>query len=259
MELVDAACYAGADAVKFQCFTPEQMAAPGKRIEGGPWDGRELLDLYREIHTPREWFPDLFDLARRRGVVPFSSVFHVDDVDFLETLNCPIYKIASLEITDLGLIKYAAGKGKPLFISTGCATILQIRAAVAAIPWETEVTVLKCTSAYPAPIGSSNLNAIKSMKGEFPSVGFSDHTLGHTAAVVATALGATVIEKHLILDRSHGGPDAVFSAEPKEFAAMALAVRDAHMALGEYGFGPTLSEAPLVGLQRPPGGMRGGM
>jgi len=257
--LIDEAKAAGADAVKFQCFTPEQMAAPGSVIEAGPWAGRELLDLYRETHTPRAWFKALFDFAHSIGIVPFSSVFHPDDVDFLETLGCPFYKIASFELTDLPLIRYAARTRKPIILSTGMATQQEIEwaALAATTPWH-RATLLKCTSAYPAPLAEANLATMHVYRTACGAdYGLSDHTLGTTAAVVATAAGATMIEKHLIAARSDGGPDAAFSAEPHEFAAMVKACRDAAAAVGDVRYGPTESEMVHLGLRRPPGGMRG--
>lgn len=265
LQLIDAAWHAGADAVKFQCFTPEQMADPGVIVQSGPWAGRELLDLYRETHTPREWFPLLFSHARFRRMTPFSSVFHTDDVDVLETLHCAMYKISSFEILDLSLIKYAAGTGKPLIISTGMATLDEIRDAIwAARP--SLITLLKCTSAYPASVAEANLETGRDYQAMFdiedeyskPDWGVSDHTMGFTAPVVATVLGATMIEKHLTLSRANGGPDAAFSSEPEEFAAMVKACREAAAAIGEVRYGPTPSEMSSLPLRRKPGGKRGG-
>ncbi len=257
--LIDEAKAAGADAVKFQCFTPEQMAEPGSVIEAGPWAGRHLLDLYRETHTPRAWFKTLFDFAHSIGIVPFSSVFHPDDVDFLETLGCPFYKIASFELTDLPLIRHAARTRKPIILSTGMATHHEIEwASLAAAASGHTTTLLKCTSAYPAPLIDANLVTMLGSRLEFgDDYGLSDHTLGTTAAVVATALGASMIEKHLIASRSDGGPDAAFSAEPHEFKAMVKACNEATEALGQIRYGPTESEMAHIGLRRQPGGKRG--
>lgn len=259
--LIDAAHQAGADAIKLQTFTPEQMAEPGVIVQSGPWAGRELLDLYRETHTPREWHRHLFAQARHWGMVPFSSVFHPDDVAFLETLDCPIYKIASFELTDLDLIRCAARTGKPMIISTGMGTEDEIGDAAydACEAGCTDLTLLKCSSAYPAPVDQLNLRAMRRLTS-FPqcnATGFSDHTLGHTCAVAATVLGASVIEKHLTLSRADGGPDAAFSAEPDEFAAMVKACREAAAALGGTHFGPTSAEASSVVLRRASGGRRG--
>lgn len=258
LELVEAAANAGADAVKLQTFTPEQMTQPGVMLETGPWAGRELLDLYRETHTPRDWHQAIFSRAKALGMVAFSSVFHPDDVAFLETLECPIYKIASFELTDLTLIRVAAKTGKPIILSTGMASTWDIEKAVAACQANLAPTLLKCTSAYPAPVETANLALMQHMAQYFGcEVGLSDHTMGIACAVAATALGASVIEKHLTLSRADGGPDSAFSAEPDEFLAMVLNCRDAAQAIGAPIYGPTAAEAPSVPLRRSPGGKRG--
>lgn len=258
MALVEAAAKAGADAIKLQTFTPSQMADAGTILESGPWAGHDLLDLYRQAHTPREWHKPLFDRAIELGLIPFSSVFHPDDVDFLETLGCPMYKISSFELLDLILIRYASLMGKPLIISTGMGTEEEIELAVWAAGTR-NVTLLKCTSSYPAPMEECNLLTIPAMYEIFGcDIGLSDHTLGSTVAVVATALGAVMIEKHLTLSRSDGGLDAGFSAEPEEFAAMVVACKQAAISLGEARFGPTDAEASSLPLRRKPGGKRGG-
>jgi sialic acid synthase SpsE len=260
LELVEAAARAGADGVKFQTFDPEQMAPPDYVLEDGPWAGRNLRDLYREAVTPREWHAALFDLTRARGIVPFSSPFHPDDVAFLETLDCPIYKIASFEILNLPLIGCTARTGKPLIISTGMATGPEIETAVrtAMLNGNHDVTLLACTSAYPTPAAGVNLRRLWAIE-RFTSqpVGLSDHTLGSTAAIAATALGATVIEKHLTLRRSDGGPDAGFSAEPEEFADMVMACRQVVEMMGNGELGPHPSEASSLKLRRQPGKRRG--
>ena len=259
LRIVDAAADVGADAIKLQTFTPEQMVDADTVIQSGPWAGRKALELYREAHTPREWHTALFAHAKARGIVCFSSVFHRDDVDFLETLGCPMYKIASFEITDRPLIKHAAATGKPIIMSTGMATSFEILQAVCDASHGTQdMTLLKCTSAYPAPLEDANLATIPEMAHRNRvKAGLSDHTLGHTAAVVATALGATMIEKHLTLKRSDGGPDAAFSAEPHEFAEMVKACREARAALGEVHYGPVASEESSLPLRRQSGGKRG--
>lgn len=262
-ELIRAARASGADAVKFQCFTPEQMASPGIKIESGPWAGRDLLDLYRETHTPQWWYPDMFKHARELGMTPFASVFHPDDVDFLETLDCPIYKISSFEITDLPLIRHAANTGKKIIISTGMATRGEIFDAIVAAGGQKRVpvlpTLLKCTSAYPAEPKDANLKTMKTMAGlwGWTNVGLSDHSLTNAIPVAAAVLGASVIEKHLTLSRADGGPDAAFSLEPAEFGAMVRDVRAAVEALGEAKFGPTDAEASSLPFRRKPGGKRG--
>ena len=268
LDLIVAAHHAGADAVKFQCFEAEQMADAGKVIERGPWAGRNMVDLYWETHTPKHWFPKLFAGARACGMVPFASVFHPDDVDFMLTLGCDIFKISSFEITDTNLIAYAASKGKPLIISTGMATFEEIEQACDAAfegspgPAGVNVTLLKCTSAYPATAAEANLATMKAMQERLiwlgaPDFGLSDHTLGLGVAAAATALGASVIEKHLTIRRSDGGPDASFSLEPEEFRQMVDTCREAAQAVGEVRYGPTPAEASSLPLRRPPGGKRG--
>jgi pseudaminic acid synthase len=208
--------------------------------------------LYREAMTPREWFPELFARAKRRGIEAFSSVFDVDGLAFLEWLHCPRYKIASFEIVDSDLIRVVAATGKPLILSTGMASIDDIDAACfharqAGCGWP---TLLKCTSAYPAPASEANLATLAHLRVTFDrSVGLSDHTLGLAVPVAAVALGATMIEKHLTLARSDGGPDAAFSSEPHEFAAMVKACREAAAAVGEVRYGPTESETPHLSLR----------
>jgi sialic acid synthase SpsE len=258
--LISHAKAAGADAVKFQAYTPEQMAEPGVLITSGPWAGREALELYREAHMPRAWFPELFECARELEIEAFSSVFHPDDVDFLETLGCPRYKIASFELTDHALISHAAATGKPLIISTGMAIYDEIAEAAFAA-WHggcRDLTLLKCTSAYPAPAHEINLAAMQHF-GILPGTryGLSDHTLGIGVAVAAAALGASMIEKHLTLARADGGPDAAFSMEPGEFTQMVVECRRASQALGEVRYGPSEAEAAHLGLRRASGGKRG--
>lgn len=229
LKIMKAAADAGADAVKLQTYQPEKIAIPGMRLETGPWKGRALLDLYEEAQTPRAWHKPLFDYGRELGIEVFSSAFSPDDVDFLETLDCPAYKIASFEIVDLGLIRHAALTGKPVIISTGMASERDILAAKDAAP---EATFLHCVSGYPTPMGEANLTRIRDLwmltDGD---VGFSDHTLGSTAAIAAVAIGAVLVEKHLTLERADGGPDAAFSAEPAEFAQMVKGCHDAWEAM----------------------------
>lgn len=254
LALIEAAQAAGADAVKFQTFTPEQMVEPDVVIQEGPWVGRNALDLYRQTCTPRHWQRIMFQYAADIGIVAFSSVFHPDDVDFLETLGCPMYKISSFEITDLALIKHAAATGKPLFISTGMASFEDI--ALAAEAAGKGVTLLKCTSAYPAKVEDANLATMVELK-TFGRSGLSDHTLGLTVAGAATALGADAIEKHLTLTRADGGPDAGFSMEPHEFAEMVAHCRQVAASIGEVRYGPTDAERAHLSLRRKSGGKRG--
>jgi pseudaminic acid synthase len=191
--------------------------------------------LYQEAYTPWEWHKKLFEVAKEEGLVCFSSPFDFTAVDFLETLNCPIYKIASFEITDIPLIEYTASKGKPMILSTGIAEYEDIKLAVDTCRkvGNNDITLLKCTSSYPAPIEEANLCMIEQLAKDFNvKAGLSDHTLGIIAPVVAVSLGAKVIEKHFILDRSIGGPDASFSLNEQEFTEMVSAVRMAEKAVG---------------------------
>ena len=239
-ETIRAAKQAGADAIKLQTYTADTITLDSDKpdfiIEGTIWEGRKLHDLYEEAHLPWDWHEELFQTAREEGLVCFSSPFDHSAVDFLEELNTPMYKIASFEITDIPLIRYAASKGKPMIISTGIASYEDIELAVSACREEgnEDITILKCTSAYPATLEDANLLTMQRIAKDFGvKVGLSDHTSGITAPVVATALGASVIEKHFILDKAIGGPDASFSLDVKEFAAMVKAVRNAEKSLGE--------------------------
>jgi pseudaminic acid synthase len=239
-ETIRAAKKAGADAIKLQTYTADTITLDSDKpdfiIEGTIWEGRKLYDLYKEAHLPWDWHEELFQTAREEGLVCFSSPFDHSAVDFLEELNTPMYKIASFEITDIPLIRYAASKGKPMIISTGVASYEDIELAVDACREEgnEDITILKCTSAYPATLEDANLLTMQQIAKDFGvKVGLSDHTLGITAPVVATALGASVIEKHFILDKAIGGPDASFSLDVKGFAAMVEAVRNAEKSLGE--------------------------
>ncbi|MCD7962721.1 MAG: pseudaminic acid synthase [Rikenellaceae bacterium] len=237
---IRAAKMAGADAVKLQTYTPDTITIDSDKEyfrigHGTLWDGRNLYDLYKEAYTPWEWHEELFRIAREEGLLCFSSPFDHTAVDFLETLGNPIYKIASFEITDIPLIEYAASKKKKMVISTGIATMDEITEAVDACRrmGNDEVIMLKCTSAYPADVSDANLSIIPDMRERFGvEVGVSDHTSGDTVPVVAVSLGAVLIEKHFILDRSAGGVDSAFSLEPDEFANMVRAVRNAEKALG---------------------------
>lgn len=256
--LVDAAAAAGADGVKFQTFEPAQLVgSPRIVLEDGPWKGRKLVDLYKEAWTPKKWLTALFPRARAHGMVAFSSPFSPDDVDALEALDCPIYKIASFEITDLDLVRYAAQTKKPMVISTGMATLVEIDDAVdaALANGAEEVTILKCTSGYPAPLEEANVATIRDLLSYFGgdgriAVGLSDHTTGNAAAAAAIALGAVMIEKHLTFSRAEGGPDAGFSVEPLEFRALVELGRGVSDALGGVHYGPTDSELPQLKLRR---------
>lgn len=256
LALIDAAKAAGADAVKFQLYDPDKMAPSDLVIESGPWAGRNARELYREAMTPREWFPQLFAHAGYAGIEAFSSVFDVDGLAYLESLGCPRYKIASFELVDLDLIRAVARTGKPVILSTGMAWYDDISQAVRAASACRDLTLLKCTSGYPAPAAEANLAAGQALGGyTFGRIlhgtkwGLSDHSLGFGIAAAAAALGASMIEKHITLARSDGGPDAAFSSEPKEFAAMVRACREAEAAIGEVRYGPTDSEMPQLQLR----------
>lgn len=221
LKTVDAAKEAGADYVKFQTWEADTMAIPGYIIPSGPWAGRELLDLYRETSTPWHWHPQLFDHARDIGIIPFSTPFDIASVALLEGLDCPMYKVASLEIGDTGLLDVIAATKKPVIVSTGAASYTEVTDALAALRLSS-VTLLHCVSAYPLELPDANLGRMRWLAGYDYSVdvGLSDHSRGSLVAITATALGAAVIEKHFILDRSMGTPDAAFSAEPSEFKKM---------------------------------------
>lgn len=240
LESVRAAKEAGADAVKIQTYTADTITlncdADDFKVKGTLWDGRTLYDLYQEAYTPWEWHQAIFDEAKKCGLVCFSTPFDKTAVDFLEDLGNPIMKIASFEITDIPLIEYAAKKGKPMVISTGIAMPEDIELAVKACKeaGNNDITLLKCTSSYPAPIEDANLMTMVDMKERYGvKVGLSDHTMGYDVAVAAVALGATLVEKHFILDRSIGGPDAAFSMEIGEFEAMVKSIRNVEKAIGD--------------------------
>lgn len=240
IESVRAAKEAGADAVKIQTYTADTITlncdADDFKVKGTLWDGRTLYNLYQEAYTPWEWHQAIFDEAKKSGLICFSTPFDKTAVDFLEELGNPIMKIASFEITDTPLIEYAAKKGKPMVISTGIAMPEDIELAVKTCKdaGNDDITLLKCTSSYPAPIEDANLMTMVDMKQRYGvKVGLSDHTMGYDVAVAAVALGATLVEKHFILDRSIGGPDAAFSMEISEFAAMVKSIRNIEKAIGE--------------------------
>jgi N-acetylneuraminate synthase len=239
LALVDAAAETGADAVKLQTYTADTITIdvdrPEFRISGGPWDGRGLHELYSEASTPWEWHADLFERARAHGLHVFSSPFDPTAVDFVETLDAPAYKIASFELVDTPLIRYAAATGKPLIMSTGIANLGEIEAALRAARegGAAGVALLHCISSYPAAPEEMRLRTIDQLAATFGvTVGLSDHTLGSAVAVAAIARGASVIEKHLTLAREDGGPDAEFSLEPAEFRQLVADCRMAHAAMG---------------------------
>ena len=258
MRLVEAAAEAGADAIKLQTFTADTITLDADtedfQIDAGTaWDGRSLHDLYREASMPWDWQPRLKDQANELGLELFSSPFDLTAVQFLEAMDVPAYKIASAEIVDLGLIRLVAAIGKPMIISTGMATLPEIEEAVAAArqAGATEIALLKCTSAYPAPPDEANLRTIPDLAARFGlPVGLSDHTMELGVPVTAVVLGAVIVEKHLTLSRADGGPDGGFSLEPHEFAEMVRQIRIAEQALGAVSYTPTPREVPSRAFRR---------
>ena len=251
VQLVVKAKEAGADAVKVQTYTPDTITIDSdsrlfRHAEGSPWSGRALYDLYREAYMPWEWQPRLQAIAHDLGLVFFSAAFDSSAVDFLEEMGVPAHKVASFEIVDIPLIEKMAATGKPLIISTGMATLAEIEEAISAArkAGGAQITLLKCTSAYPAPPEEMNLRTIPHLAEAFTvPVGLSDHTLGHAVPVAAVALGACLIEKHFTVSRGIPGPDSAFSLEPDEFKAMVDAVRTAEKALGSVHYGVSEREA----------------
>jgi N-acetylneuraminate synthase len=256
LALVDAAADAGADAIKIQTYTADTMTVdvkhPRFQISKGHelWSEAYLYDLYERAHTPWDWHQPIFDRARERGITPFSSPFDRTAVELLEKLDAPLYKIASSEITDLPLIRLAAGTGKPIIISTGMASVKEIAAAVEAARGvgATDITVLSCTASYPAPPEYTNLRRIPVLAQmlELP-IGLSDHTHGIGVPIASVAFGACLIEKHVTLDRADGGVDSAFSLEPAELKALRIESERAWQALGTTHIGPT--EAEKEGLR----------
>lgn len=245
---------AGADCIKLQTYTADTLTLDSNKedfvIQGTIWEGKKYHELYQEAYTPWEWHEALFKAAEAEGLICFSSPFDKTAVDFLETLNAPAYKIASFEITDLPLIEYVASKGKPVILSTGIAQEADIELALEACHrmGNHDVALLKCTSSYPAPIEEANMCMVKDLAERYQVIsGLSDHTLGSTVPVVATVFGAKIIEKHYIIDRAIGGPDASFSMNEQEFGEMVKAVREAEKAIGKVDY--TLTEKQASGKQ----------
>jgi len=239
IQTIKAAKRAGADCIKLQTYTADTLTIDSNKddfkIKGTIWEGKNYYQLYQEAYTPWQWHETLFKTAEEEGLICFSSPFDKSAVDFLEKLNAPAYKIASFEITDIPLIEYVASKGKPIIISTGIAEIEDIELAVNACRkvGNNQIALLKCTSSYPAPIDEANMCMVKDLATRFNVIsGLSDHTMGATVPIVATAFGAKIIEKHFILDRSIGGPDASFSMNESEFTEMVKSVREAESAIG---------------------------
>jgi pseudaminic acid synthase len=249
LRLIEVAHEAGADAVKLQTYTADTITidhdGPEFIIQGGPWHGRRLYDLYSEAHTPWEWHPELFSHAAKLGIHCFSSPFDGTAIEFLSELDAPAFKIASFEVIDTPLIRHAASKGKPLIISTGMASGDEVAAAVAAAQGagNQQIALLHCVSGYPTPPEEANLRRIAALRERYDlPIGLSDHTLGTDVAVAAVALGASIIEKHITLARADGGPDAAFSLEPDELAALVKGVRTAFVALGRADYGRANAE-----------------
>ena len=244
LKTIKAAKDAGADAIKLQTYTADTITLDCDKEyfqvkQDTIWDGTTLYNLYQQAYTPWEWQPKLKEYAEKLGLICFSSPFDKSAVDYLEKLNVPAYKIASFEITDIPLIEYTASKGKPIIISTGIASLADIELAVNTCRrvGNNKIALLKCTSSYPAPIEETNLLTIPHLRDTFNVIpGLSDHTMGHSVAVGAVALGAKIIEKHFILDRNMGGPDSAFSMEPSEFKQMLDAIRDVEKALGKVNY-----------------------
>ncbi|TVL51521.1 pseudaminic acid synthase [Shewanella algae] len=233
----------GADAIKLQTYTPDTMTIDCDKkdfqIDGGPWDGYSLYNLYKEAYTPYEWHQKLFEKAKEVGITVFSTPFDETAVDLLEELNAPAYKIASFEAIDLPLIKRVAQTGKPMIISTGMANLEEIGEAIQTARENgcNDLIVLHCISAYPAPFEQANLATIPDLAGKFNVIsGLSDHTLGTVVSVASIALGACLIEKHFILDRKDKGPDSAFSIEPDELKRLVEDTAAAHKAIGHAGY-----------------------
>jgi N-acetylneuraminate synthase len=255
--IIDMAKKAGADAIKMQTYTPDTLTLdsdlPDFQLTDGLWAGRSLYKLYQEAYTPWEWHKPLFDYARKVDINIFSSPFDSTAVDLLEDLNAPAYKIASFEAIDLPLIKYVAATGKPMIISTGMADADEIQEAVEAAREGgcRQLAILHCVSGYPAPAHDYNLRTLADMRQRFNvPVGLSDHTLDNTTAIASVALGACIIEKHVTLDRSGGGPDDSFSLEPQELEELCIGANTAWKALGHVDYGRKSSEQGNVKFRR---------
>jgi N-acetylneuraminate synthase len=249
IQLIEQAKLAGADAVKIQTYTADTITLNSNsnefKIMSGPWAGKSLYDLYHWAHTPWEWHSVLFKKARDLGITLFSSPFDKTAIDFLEDLNCPAYKIASFEIIDLPLIKYAAKTGKPLIISTGMALKDEIEEAISAAVEGgcKDLVILRCVSGYPAKSSEFNLRTIDNMAKSFKKIiGLSDHTLSNVVALTAIGMGASIIEKHFTLNRNGGGADDFFSLEPEEFRVLCEQAREAWLSIGDVDYGPKPGE-----------------
>jgi len=256
-KIIEMAKASGADAVKLQTYHPDtitmDMDTPEFMIEGGLWDGQSLYELYKGAFMPWEWHQPLFDYAKKIGITIFSSPFDNTAVDLLEDLNTPAYKIASFEAVDLPLIKYVAQTGKPMIISTGMADAQEIQEAIEAAREGgcKEMAILHCVSGYPAPAEDYNLRTLVDMQKRFGLVtGLSDHTIDNTTAITSVALGASIIEKHVTLDRNGGGPDDSFSLESEELKQLCVGAKTAWEALGKVDYGRKSSEQSNVKFRR---------
>lgn len=243
LETIKMAKAMGADAIKLQTYTPDTLTIDCNKedfqIHGGLWDGNTLYDLYKQAHTPFEWHKSLFDYANQVGITCFSTPFDESAVDLLEDLNAPAYKIASFEAIDLPLISYVAQTRKPMIISTGMANLDEIGEAVATARDSgcDNIILLHCVSGYPTPVEQSNIRTLQDLSERYDVItGLSDHTLGTAVATASVALGACVIEKHVILDRAETGPDSQFSLEPNELRRLCADAKDAWLALGATGY-----------------------
>ncbi|MBA2281881.1 MAG: pseudaminic acid synthase [Acidimicrobiia bacterium] len=258
LAIIDAAAESGADAVKFQTYTPDSLTLdapqPWFSVQGSnSWDGRRLYDLYTEAMTPWEWMAPLFDRARELGVLAFSTPFDQAAIDLLETFDPPAHKVASFELVDHELLAAVGRTGRPVIASTGLADEVEIDQAVTTLrgAGAAEIVLLHCNSRYPAAVDELDLRTIQDIRDRWQvPVGLSDHTMTDTSAVVAVALGACVLEKHVTLRRSDGGPDASFSLEPDDLARLVGVVREAESALGQVRYGPSPDEVPSLAFRR---------
>lgn len=259
LEIVDAAAATGAHALKLQTYTADTMTLDIKEREffiedsNSLWKGRSLYDLYQEAHTPWEWHKPIFDRCRELGMICFSTPFDDSAVEFLEGLDCPCYKIASFENTDIPLIRKVATTGKPMIISTGMATVAELDETVRAVREAgcNDLILLKCTSTYPATPENTNILSIPHLRELFNcEVGLSDHTMGIGVAVAAVALGATVVEKHFTLCRADGGVDSSFSLEPEEMKSLVAESERGWQSLGQVSYGPTEKELKSLTFRR---------
>ncbi|MFM2360983.1 MAG: pseudaminic acid synthase [Bacteroidota bacterium] len=256
LEIVEIAAQSGAHAIKLQTYTADTMTLQGVLTiedENSLWKGRELYDLYQEAHTPWEWHQPIFEKAKSLGMIAFSTPFDETAVDFLETLDVPVYKVASFENTDLPLLKKIAATGKPVIISSGAATVANLDDAIQTLRNNgcQDIVLLKCTSTYPATPENTNLATIPHLKQLFNChIGLSDHTMGIGASVAAVALGARVIEKHFTLRRADGGVDSAFSIEPEELKNLVIESERAFLALGVVQYGVQKAETKSVDFKR---------